>query len=110
MPGTPFGLTAPAGCRPAQSAGSVCPETVVPAVVRSSRQAFTWCSAPGTATRSSRAQCAGEVPALATGAPARATRVASPTAAIPATVLVLRREAAPGTGLRSAVRSCRGLV
>ena len=56
MPGTPLGVTVPAACRPAQSAGLVCPVCTVPVVVRSARQAVSVRSAPLTTTLSMRAQ------------------------------------------------------
>lgn len=48
MPGTPLGVARSFGVSPAQSAGSVCPEATVPAVVNSSRQSACWWAAPGT--------------------------------------------------------------
>src|SRR5690348_13358211 len=56
MPGPPLGFWVPAACSPAQSFGLVCPLLTVPAVVRSSRQATSCSSAPGTAIFDWRAQ------------------------------------------------------
>src|SRR5512139_1601479 len=59
MPGTPLRFLVPDACRPFQSFTFVWPVTVVPAVVRSSRQADFCASALGTSTRCCPAQWAG---------------------------------------------------